>query len=240
MRPSSFPQTGFVRMTKNLTCNSLDKFAITLRSNVFVLLMAFVASHPALAGEPKETPDIIDVTELPEFPEPVAVPGPLSQLDKELVLSAFHGKLNEVEVLVGKGADVNAQDQKGHTPLIFAATNGHTPVVKFLVGAGAHLDTTDSSGQTALMYACKRSFNETAAFLIESGADVNRQSKKTKVTALMLAAVWNNVELTEMLLESGADPNLTDLRGRTAKTLAKAKGNSAIVELLPDPPETQD
>ena len=38
---------------------------------------------------------------------------------------------------IAKGADVNAQDQKGHTPLIFAATNGHTPVVKFLVGAGA-------------------------------------------------------------------------------------------------------
>jgi len=227
-------------MTKNPARNNLDETRITTRTILFVLLMTIAVSYSALAGEPKETPDIIDVTKVPQFPESIEVPGPLSELDKELFQSVFQGKLNEVEVLVGKGADVNATDQKGHTPLIFAATNGHTPVVKFLVGAGSQLDSTDGSGQTALMYACKRSFNETAAFLIDSGADVNVQSKKTRVTALMLAAVWNNVELTEMLLKSGADPNLTDLMGRTAKALAKAKGNSAIVELLPDPPETQD
>jgi hypothetical protein len=34
----------------------------------------------------------------------------------------------------------------------------------------------------------------------------------------------------------GADANLTDIFGRTAKVLARKKGNSAVVDLLPDPP----
>jgi ankyrin repeat protein len=86
------------------------------------------------------------------------------------------------------------------------------------------------------MYACKRSFNETAAFLLKNGADVNVQSKKKGITALMLASVSGDVELLRMLLEHGADANLTDTFGRTAKILAQKKGNSAVVDLLPDPP----
>jgi len=200
------------------------------------LLMTFSAPHFAQAGEQAETPDDIEATKPPQFPEPAEVPGPLSQRDKDLILSAYHGRLAEVEVLVKKGANVNLQDQKKRTPLIFAASNGHTPVVEYLVRAGADVNAKDSDGQTALLYASKRSFNETAAFLLENGADVNVQSKKARVTALILAAVWNNAELVQMLLEHGADPNLTDSSGRTAKLLAQKKNNSAVVDLLPDPP----
>ena len=205
-----------------------------------ILLMAFSIPLFALAAEQPDTPDEIEVTEPFKFPEPVEVPGPLSQQDKDLILSAYHGRLAEVEVLVKKGANVNLQDQKKRTPLIFAASNGHTPVVEYLVGTGADVNAKDSGGQTALLYASKRSFNETAAFLLENGADVNVQSKKARVTALILAAVWDNVELVRMLLEHGADPDLTDSSGRTAKMLAQKKGNTAVVDLLPDPPAQEN
>lgn len=200
------------------------------------LLMAFNVPLYAQASEPKETPDVIEIPESTQFPEPIEAPGPLSQQDKKLIQNAYNGKLAEVENLVAKGANVNLQDQKKRTPLIFAATNGHTSVVKFLIESGADVNAKDSGGQTALLYACKRSFNEIAAFLLENGAEVNVQSKKKGITALMLAAVWDNVELVQLLLEHGADPQLTDTFGRTAKLLAQKKGNSAVVDLLPDPP----
>ena len=56
----------------------------------------------------------------------------------------------------------------------------------------------------------------------------------------MLAAGWGNAELVQMLLEHGADPYVTDSFGKTARTFARDRGHADIVELLPDPPETQD
>lgn len=200
------------------------------------LLWAVSVPVFAVASEPKETPDSIEAYESAEFPEPVEAPGPLSQRDKNLVQSAYGGNLEEVEVLVAKGADVNVRDQKKRTPLIFAASNGHTSIVEFLFSKGADINARDSGGQTALLYASKRSFNETAAFLLENGAEVNVQSKKRGITPLMLAAGWGNLELVRMLLDHGADANLTDIFGKTAKSLAQERGNSDVIDLLPDPP----
>ena len=211
--------------------------AMKMRLTFVTLLWAFSAPLFAQAPEPNETPDVLENPVSAQFPEPIEDPGPLSQQDKYLVQRAYDGNLAEVEIRVAKGANVNLQDQKKRTPLIFAASNGHTSVVEFLISEGADVNATDSDGQSALMYACKRSFNETAAFLLKNGAEVNVRSKKKGITALMLAAVSGNVELVRMLLEDGADANVTDIFGRTAKLLAQKKGNSAVVDLLPDPPE---
>ena len=200
------------------------------------LLWAFNAPVFAQAPEQKQTPDAIRIPATNQVPEPSEARKPLSQRDKALIQSAYEGKLAEVEILVAKGAAVNLQDKKKRTPLILAASSGHTPVVEFLFIKGAEINARDSDGQTALMYACKRSFNETAAFLLKNGAEVNVQSKKKGITALMLPAVSGNVDLVRMLLEHGADANLTDIFGRTARVLAQKKGNTAVVDLLPDPP----
>jgi ankyrin repeat protein len=202
----------------------------------FVFVWAFSAPVFAQTSESKETPDTINVSgdiELPQAPE---VPESFSQLDKAFIQSAYKGNLEEVKVLVAKGADVNLQDQKKRTPLILAAYNGHTEVVEFLIGKGADVNAGDSDRQTALLYASKRSFNETAALLLEKGADVNAQSRKKGITALMIAAVADNEELVRMLLDHGADADFKDIFGRTAKDLAGKKGNSAMVDILSDLP----
>jgi ankyrin repeat protein len=190
----------------------------------------------AQASEPEGTPDVIDITEITPSPESVEAPGTLSEMERNLIQSAYSGDLAKVKVLVSKGANVNVREQKKRTPLIFAATNGHTSIVEFLINKGAEVNARDSSGQTALIYAAKRSFNETAAVLLKNGAEVNVKSKKKGITALMLAAVWDNEELVKMLLKHGADPQLADTFGRTAKILAEKKGNSDVVGLLSEPP----
>ncbi len=212
--------------------NSAMKILLTF----VTLLWAFNAPLFAQTPEPQQTPDVAKIPEPAQTPDPKEVPKPLSQSDNALIQSAFDGSLAEVEILVAKGAAVNLQDQKKRTPLILAASNGHTSVVEFLFSKGADINARDSGGQTALTYASKRSFNETAAFLLKNGADVNVQSKKKGISALMLAAGWGNVELVQLLLEHGADPSLTDIFGKTAKGVAQDRGNSAVVDLLPDPP----
>ena len=44
-----------------------------------------------------------------------------------------------VEFLVSAGADINAINNDGWTPLIYAAREGHIEVVKFLVSVGADI-----------------------------------------------------------------------------------------------------
>ena len=208
---------------------------ITLICLIFTMSLGVVDS--ALASEKDETPDVLDISEAAQFPEQLDVPGPLGQLDQNLIASAYKGRLEDVSVYLKKGANINVQDQKKRTPLIFAASAGHTEVVEYLIDAGADVSMQDSDGQTALLHACKRSFNETAALLLDKGADVNVQSKKKGVTALMLAAVWDNTELAQLLLDNGANPHAKDIFGRTARLLAEKKGNTAMLRMLPESPD---
>ena len=219
---------------------------LTILLGALAAPLAAQDSEPDKIPESTQTPDNIRSYEqtgaraVDRLPEPAWAPEPYSQQEKALFQSAYQGELSKVQALVAKGASANAADIKKRTPLIMAAYNGHTPVVEFLLSEGADVNATDSGGQTALMYACKRSFNETAAVLFENGADANVQTGKAGTTALMIAAVLGNVDLVRMLLAHGADAGLTDYFGETAKTLAEKKGNSAVVELLSDPPETAD
>ena len=56
------------------------------------------------------------------------------------------GRQVRVKVLVEAGANVDATEDDGDTPLIQAARFGHTEAVTALVQAGASLDVTDNGG----------------------------------------------------------------------------------------------
>jgi hypothetical protein len=208
--------------------------------------LAAQASEPKQVTEPAQTPDSIEDYEKGKIPVPSKLPPPsqipeyLNPQEKALLQSAYKGDLQAVKAEVAKGAPVNLADAKKRTPVILAAYGGHTAVVEYLIGEGADVNAADSSGQTALIYTSKRSFTGTAALLLKNGADPNVQTRKTGTTALMIAAVLGDMEMLRLLLDNGADANLRDYFGDTARMLAEKKGNSAVVDLLSDPPGTAD
>jgi len=55
-----------------------------------------------------------------------------------------------VKLLLSKGAEVNAKDKDGSTPLHKEAQNGHWDVVKLLLSNGAEVDAKDKDGKTPL------------------------------------------------------------------------------------------
>src|SRR5438045_8256208 len=53
-----------------------------------------------------------------------------------------------VKLVLSKGADINAADSSGQTPLYSAAWHRHTEIVQLLLSKGADINAADSSGQT--------------------------------------------------------------------------------------------
>jgi len=84
-----------------------------------------------------------------------------------------------VELLIAKGADVNHQDGDGATALIYAARNGDTQAVSVLLRNGALVNLADKDGKTALMKAAASSCNEeTVRALLIAGADLSAKDNK--------------------------------------------------------------
>jgi hypothetical protein len=69
-------------------------------------------------------------------------------------------RLALVQTLLARGADVNARDDGGATPLMLAATRDEPVFLKPLLDAGADVNAQDTLGRTALMVAAESFRNE--------------------------------------------------------------------------------
>ena len=80
------------------------------------------------------------------------------------------GNTDMVRSLVsGPGADVNATDERGSTPLLEAARYGHEDIARVLIAAGANVDAKDRDGKTALMLAVQGNHDEVVRVLKQAG-----------------------------------------------------------------------
>ncbi|KKA31196.1 hypothetical protein TD95_000793 [Thielaviopsis punctulata] len=101
-------------------------------------------------------------------------------LQKALNMAASNGDLERVKRLVtGKAKDlidVNAFDEDGTPPLIYAACFGHENVVQALIDAGAKVNIQDCNQWTALMWAMTNRHKGIAKILLDSGAEPQQKT----------------------------------------------------------------
>ena len=118
-----------------------------------------------------------------------------------LHLALEKGHLKVTRVLLDRGADLTARDERGLTPFHLAIQNGHAKVVRFLLERGADVTPQVNGG---LHLALRSGQVEVAVMLIEHGADLDAKSK-SGLTPLNLAIKYRQMKVVSMLIELGAD-----------------------------------
>lgn len=103
----------------------------------------------------------------------------MKPLDKRLFHAVDHGKLDAAGKALDAGADVNARNKYGRTPLHDACRDGRPETARLLIDAGADVNVKGKHGDTPLHKACEfgnEGRTDLARLLLEKGADVNAKS----------------------------------------------------------------
>ncbi len=93
-------------------------------------------------------------------------------LRASLEAASGEGKQEIVEFLLDRGADINAADNNGRTPLMAAAIRGRHDIVKVLTAWGADVNAQDADGATALMDAAWAGNPQVVELLLSKGARI--------------------------------------------------------------------
>lgn len=110
-----------------------------------------------------------------------------------------------VEMLISRGADVNAKDSEGETPLLSAFwCPEYKKIPEILVNAGADVNCTDSSGRTPLHHAVSHNDKKLVEFLVSHGAHINAKDHEGK-TPLRFAIERKNRDIVEFLRSHGGE-----------------------------------
>ncbi len=169
-------------------------------------------------------------THIPQSPNPSPLPRN-SLLDKAFLDLCKSGTAVEIRDAINAGANVNAKDNDGVTPLMRAAIENSSVVVKMLLNAGANVNAENKWGQTPLFLAAKKNSPEVLRTLLEAGANVDTKNNNGW-TPLMTAAMFNSTEMVKMLLDAGASVNVKDKWGQTPLMLAAWKNSPRTVNML--------
>lgn len=138
-----------------------------------------------------------------------------------------------VKYLIEQGADINAVDKDGATPLITACLNKTgNHFVPLFIEDGADVNITDKQGNTALHYACRNYSPDAIQALCAAGAYADIQNNQKKIPYVLLE-LRNNLyypnitESVTALIKAGTDPNavFADVcKGRILNTLGSYEG----------------
>jgi ankyrin repeat protein len=121
-----------------------------------------------------------------------------------LDLALFASKHKEiVDLLLAKGADVNARAASGATPLFWAVLRDQKDDVLTLLAKGADVNLSDAWGDTILDMAIRAQFAQLIPILVEHGADVNAQDQSTN-RPLNYAQGMDDTKWVKYLKEHGA------------------------------------
>jgi ankyrin repeat protein len=166
-----------------------------------------------------------------------------------LHLAVEHRHLGVVRALVESGANVNAIDRKGHTP-IHVLNDGKNKrsvileavtdcvcgkdkpedIIRFLAENGANVDFQDRNGSAVLHHAAQSGHAGIAKTLVKTGADVNARNKKGD-TPIDVAVEELSAQTIPALLEGGASYQMPTQDDKKSQRLQRLMHGVAVQEV---------
>jgi ankyrin repeat protein len=150
-------------------------------------------------------------------------------LDQQMVEAAFVCDLLRVRTLLARGADPNARDEDGRTPLFSAVLGGSIALLGLLLESKADVNARDETEATVLHVAAEEVLPEAASLLIARGADVNAQDGEGNTPlARGIRSARGRYDVVRLLLEAGAKDDIPNASGETPRALAERLGEDVF------------
>ncbi len=132
----------------------------------------------------------------------------------DLISATATGDLSAIKRLLAQGADPNARNRFGDTPLIWAINSARSEPTRTLLEGGADPNLTGSYGYGPLHWACRKNVGVLVQMLLEAGARPNLRDDNGE-SPLFHAIRANCGSCWQKLLQYQADPGLSNGRRQT-------------------------
>ena len=144
-----------------------------------------------------------------------------------------YGRVDIARLLLASGANVNAMDSIGKTPiLLIIPSAAQQNMYPLLLVHKANVNQKDMYGDTVLHVATMANVPvNTLSLLVSNGASVNERNKEG-VTPLALAIETMHPEQVKFYSKSGADIYAEDMKGNTPLTKALESDSRKMLETL--------
>ena len=139
-------------------------------------------------------------------------------------MADYQGTAGEiVNHLVNAGANPNARNAYGCTPLTLAAIANNYSIALSLLNVGADIEALDKKGESPLQGTLRFNANDTLQILLCRGADYHRPNRDGQFI-LHLAAAYGGLQTINILIDSlikDLDPDIPNRKGETALQVAQ-------------------
>jgi hypothetical protein len=148
-------------------------------------------------------------------------------------LAAEAGRLSVLEMVIERGAGLDATDDRGRTALMYILnadkSTEHLTCFSTLIKHGANVNARDRYGESAIFLAVCYGLYEYCKMLVEARCDVNI----TNTNSFRPLHEVKDERIARLLIEAGADVNVTNINGQTPLDLAikrKLPGVNSVIE----------